>query len=177
VSDLLAPENEAEAERIIRSACAEGARLDICGGDTRRGLGRPRTALRAMSSAQLSGIVFYEPAEMTIRVKAGTTVEVVEATIADRGQILPFEPMDAGPLWGASGGSTIGGMVAANLSGPRRTTAGAVRDGILGLRLVNGLGQAIACGGRVMKNVTGLDLTKLNCGAHGTLGLIAMWRF
>jgi glycolate oxidase FAD binding subunit len=172
LTDMLRPERESEAEKIVRSACADGAKLDIVGGDTRSGLGRPREGKRRLSSAGLTGIVFYAPAEMTICAKAGTTIEAVEEAIADHRQILAFEPMRSAALWGASGKPTIGGVVATNLSGPRRLSAGAVRDNVLGLRLVNGLGQAVHCGGRVMKNVTGLDLTKLNCGAHGTLGFL-----
>ena len=120
----------------------------------------------------MSGIVFYAPAEMTLCAKAGTTIEAIEAAIAEHGQMLPFEPMRPRPLWDCGDEPTLGGMVATNLAGPRRPSAGAVRDGVLGLRLVNGLGETIRCGGRVMKNVTGLDLTKLNCGAHGTLGVL-----
>jgi glycolate oxidase FAD binding subunit len=172
LTDTLTPERESEAEKIVRSACAEGAKLDIVGGDTRRGLGRPREGERRLSSAGLTGIVFYAPAEMTICAKAGTTIEAVDETISEHRQILPFEPMRSAAIWGAPGKPTIGGMVATNLAGPRRFSAGAVRDNVLGLRLVNGLGQAVHCGGRVMKNVTGLDLTKLNCGAHGTLGFL-----
>ena len=142
------------------------------GGDTRSGLGRPRAAGRRLSSAALSGVVFYAPAEMTLCARAGTTIEAIETAIGEHNQILPFEPMRSRKLWASGGEPTLGGMVATNLSGPRRLSAGAVRDCVLGLRLVNGLGQAIQCGGRVMKNVTGLDLTKLNCGAHGTLGFV-----
>ena len=171
MNDVLTPESQEEAEAIVRSACAGGTKLDICGG-TLKGLGRPATAGRRLSSARLSGIVFHAPAEMTLCAKSGTTIEAVEAEIAERRQILPFEPMRSRSLWGVQGDPTIGGMAATNLSGPRRVAAGAVRDSLLGLTLVNGLGQTIRCGGRVMKNVTGLDLTKLNCGAHGTLGFL-----
>jgi glycolate dehydrogenase FAD-binding subunit len=172
MTDILTPESDQEAAKMIRAACADGDRLDIRGGDTRRGLGRPRRAKRQISTAALAGVVFYAPAEMAICVKAGTTIDAVEGLIAEHNQILPFEPMRPEALWGAAGAPTIGGMVAANHAGPRRVSAGGVRDSVLGLRLVNGLGETIRCGGRVMKNVTGLDLTKLNCGAHGTLGLL-----
>jgi glycolate oxidase FAD binding subunit len=120
----------------------------------------------------MSGIIFYAPAEMTLSARAGTTVAAIEAAIAEHGQMLPFEPMRPRALWGSDAEPTLGGMVATNLAGPRRPSVGAVRDGVLGLKLVNGLAQTIRCGGRVMKNVTGLDLTKLNCGAHGTLGVL-----
>ncbi|HZZ59557.1 MAG TPA: FAD-binding protein [Roseiarcus sp.] len=172
MSGVQTPESEAEAAKMIRAACAEGVKLDIHGGDTRSGLGRPRCGRGGISTAALEGVVFYEPAEMTICARAGTTIEAVEAAISQHNQILPFEPMRPEALWTNRGEPTIGGMVATNHSGPRRVSAGAVRDAVLGLRLVNGLGEAIHCGGRVMKNVTGLDLTKLNCGAHGTLGFL-----
>ena len=172
MTEILAPEDEPEAEEAIRSACAKGLKLDIIGGGACAGLGRPGAADLRLSSDGLAGIVFYAPAEMTLCAKAGTTIDAIEAAIAVHGQILPFEPIRPQALWDAPGKPTLGGMVATNLSGPRRLTAGGVRDNVLGLRLVNGLGQAIHCGGRVMKNVTGLDLTKLNCGAHGTLGFL-----
>lgn len=172
MNEVLTPESEREAANLVRASCAAGVKLDIQGGGTRSGFGRRRSAERRLSSAAMTGLVFYEPAEMTICARAGTSLETVEAAIAERRHIFPFEPMHPQALWGAAGEPTIGGMVATNLSGPRRVSAGAVRDGVLGLRLVNGLGEAIGCGGRVMKNVTGLDLTKLNCGAHGTLGFL-----
>jgi glycolate oxidase FAD binding subunit len=172
MNQALAPERESEVVEAIRAARCEGAKLDIVGGGTRAGLGRPREDRRKLSSAAMSGIVFYAPAEMTLCAKAGTTIEAIEAAIADHGQMLPFEPMRPRSLWACGAEPTLGGMVATNLSGPRRPSAGAVRDGVLGLTLVNGLAETIRCGGRVMKNVTGLDLTKLNCGAHGTLGVL-----
>ena len=172
MTDVMRPESEGEAANMIRRACVDGVKLDIRGGDTRGGLGRPRTAKLGLSSSALAGVVFYAPAEMTICARAGTTLSALEAAIAEHNHILPFEPMRPQALWGAPGEPTVGGMVATGHSGPRRVTAGAVRDGVLGLRVINGLGETIRCGGRVMKNVTGLDLTKLNCGAHGTLGFL-----
>jgi glycolate oxidase FAD binding subunit len=169
--ETLAPANEEEAAEIVRAARGRGA-LDIVGGRTRAGLGRPPEGARELSAARISGIVFHEPAEMTLRAKAGTPLPVVEASLQAHGQMLPFEPMDARGLYASTGEPTVGGLVATALSGPRRIASGAVRDSLIGLKMVNGLGQIISTGGRVVKNVTGLDLVKLNCGAHGTLGLI-----
>ena len=172
MNEALAPERESEVIEAVRAARRDGAKLDIVGGGTKASLGRPREDRRKLTSAAMSGIVFYAPAEMTLCAKAGTTIAAIEAAVAEHGQMLPFEPMRPRPLWESGAEPTLGGMVATNLAGPRRPSAGAVRDGVLGLTLVNGLAEPIRCGGRVMKNVTGLDLTKLNCGAHGTLGVL-----
>jgi glycolate oxidase FAD binding subunit len=169
-TDALAPADETEAAEMVRGR-GRGA-LDIVGGGTRLGLGRPPEGAQRLSTARLQGIVFHEPAEMVLRAKAGTTLATIDASLAAHNQILPFEPMDPRTLYGTSGEPTVGGLVATGLSGPRRISAGAVRDSLIGLRLVNGRGQVVFSGGRVMKNVTGLDLCKINCGAHGTLGLI-----
>jgi glycolate oxidase FAD binding subunit len=170
--EALKPEREADVVEAVLAARVTGTKLDIVGGDTKPGLGRPRADGRRLSSAALTGVVFYAPAEMTLCAGAGATIAAIEAAVAEHGQMLPFEPMRPCALWGAGAEPTLGGMVATNLAGPRRPSAGAVRDGVLGLRLVNGRGETIRCGGRVTKNVTGLDLTKLNCGAHGTLGFL-----
>ena len=172
MTELLTAEREADVAEAVLAARIAGTKLDIAGGGTKEGLGRPREGGRRLTTAAMSGIVFYAPAEMTLSARAGATIAAIEAAVAEHGQMLPFEPMRPTALWGSSAESTIGGMVATNLAGPRRPSAGAVRDSVLGLRLVNGFGEPIRCGGRVMKNVTGLDLTKLNCGAHGTLGVI-----
>jgi len=169
---MFAPASEDEAVDIVRAAAARAQKLAIVGGGTRAGLGRPCSHGAALTTTRLDGVVFYEPAEMVIALRSGTPVAAAEALLAQRGQMFPFEPMDHRPLYATSGEPTIGGVVAGNVSGPRRISVGAARDSLIGIRLVNGRGEAIKNGGRVMKNVTGLDLVKLICGAHGTLGLV-----
>jgi glycolate oxidase FAD binding subunit len=168
----LAPSDEAEACALVAETHRRGEPLNIAGGGSRAGLGRPPEGARALSSARLTGIVFHEPAEMILRARAGAPLSVVEAALDAHNQMLPFEPIDHRVLYGGGGEPTIGGLTAVNASGPRRVSAGAARDSLVGLRLINGRGEAIASGGRVMKNVAGLDLVKINCGALGAFGLI-----
>ena len=167
----LTPRDESEACAVVAEARGRGESLDVVGGGSRAGLGRPPEGARRLSSARLDGIVFHEPAEMVLRAKAGTPLATIEAALEAHSQMLPFEPIDHRALYGG-GEPTIGGLAATNASGPRRVSAGAARDSVIGLRLVNGRGEAITTGGRVMKNVAGLDLVKLNCGALGTLGFL-----
>ncbi len=169
---LRRPQNEEELASIVREAEAQSAMLHVQGGGTRAGLGRPVNHGVTISTAGLSGVTLYEPSEMVISALAGTPLRVVEETLAEKGQMLPFEPMDHRAIYGTSGEPTIGGVVAANVSGPRRVVVGACRDHLIGVRFVNGRGEIIRSGGRVMKNVTGLDLVKLQAGAHGSLGIL-----
>ncbi|MWD29176.1 FAD-binding protein, partial [Aquicoccus sp. SCR17] len=165
------PASEAELAEAVRGATGP---LAIRGGGT-RGMavdGEVLETLETLETGGLSGIALYEPGALTLVARAGTPVAEIEATLAAEGQRLAFEPMDHRALMGTKGAATIGGVAAANVSGPRRIQVGAARDFLLGLRLVDGRGEVLKNGGRVMKNVTGYDLVRLMAGAHGTLGVL-----
>ncbi|WP_104204712.1 glycolate oxidase subunit GlcE [Billgrantia saliphila] len=152
------------AERV-RQASADATPLRIAGGDTRGFYGREVEG-SVLSVREHRGITFYDPVELVVSVRAGTPLAELEAALAEHGQMLPFEP----PRYGEA--STVGGMVATGLSGPRRPWAGSVRDFVLGTRVINHEGIEQRFGGEVMKNVAGYDLSRLMVGAQGTLGLI-----
>lgn len=151
-------------ERIAR-AHAQGEPLRIVGGDTKAFYGR-EAAGETVFTGGLTGIVEYEPSELVITAMAGTLLEEIEAALAERGQMLAFEP----PHFGA--GATLGGTIACGFSGPRRPYAGSARDFVLGLRCLNGKGELLRFGGQVMKNVAGYDVSRLACGSLGILGPI-----
>jgi glycolate oxidase FAD binding subunit len=169
---MATPASEQDACEIITEAAARRRPLALSGGATKAEIGRPAQTEATLCSTALAGVTLYEPAELVIAARAGTPLSDVVRTLAERGQQLPFEPMDHRPLLGSTGEPTIGAVAAANISGPRRILAGAARDSLIGVRLVNGRGEAVKSGGRVMKNVTGLDLVKLTAGAWGTLGFL-----
>lgn len=152
------------AERVAQAA-ASRTPLRLCGGGTHSAL-LGRHDGEPVDLRNLQGIVAYEPSELVVTVGAGTPLAQVQAVLAERGQMLPFEPRLAG------GRATVGGAVAAQRGGPRRWTAGSVRDFLLGLRLIDGQGRSLAFGGQVIKNVAGFDVTRLQAGAWGSLGIV-----
>lgn len=162
----MTPKTEEELSQMITGATGP---LCIQGGGTRP-IAKPHGDV--LSTAALSGISLYEPGALTIVAGAGTPIAEIEQTLAAQNQRLAFEPMDHRKLLGTQGEPTLGGMAAANVSGPRRISVGACRDFMLGVRFVDGSGAIVKNGGRVMKNVTGYDLVKLMTGAYGTLGVL-----
>ena len=154
-----------ELAQVVREAAAHGTPLRIVGGGTKDFYGG---ALRGetLSTGAWRGIVEYDPTELVITARAGTPLADIEAALREKGQMLAFEP----PHFGET--STLGGCVAAGLSGPRRASVGAVRDFVLGVRLLDGNGADLRFGGRVMKNVAGYDVSRLMAGSLGTLGVL-----
>ncbi|ESR26375.1 glycolate oxidase subunit GlcE [Lutibaculum baratangense] len=166
------PGDAAEVAAIVREAAAGAQPLEIVGGGTKRGYGRPAQTQASLSTELLTGITLYEPSEMVISARAGTPVAEVEAALEAENQRLVFEPPRLDSLYGSAGEPTVGALAAMNLSGPARVHSGAARDSLIGVAFVNGKGELIRSGGRVMKNVTGYDLAKLQAGALGTLGVL-----
>lgn len=165
--------DEADAVDAICAAYAKGVSCAILGGGSKARLGRHAPQGQAISTRALSEVTLYEPNELVLSAGSGARLSDIEALLDQHGQQLAFEPLDYGPLLGAqAGGATLGGVVAVNASGPRRIKAGAARDHLLGFRCVTGRGELVKSGGRVMKNVTGYDLSKLVCGSYGTLALL-----
>jgi glycolate oxidase FAD binding subunit len=153
------PESVEDLAGIIAEAAASGRKLEIAGGGTKAEIGAPREAER-LDMSGFSGVIDYDPAELVLTAGAGTPLAEIEALVASKGQMLAFEPHGAP-------GSTIGGVVAAGVSGSRRVSRGAVRDHLLGFKAVSGRGEAFVGGSKVVKNVTGYDLPKLACGSWG----------
>jgi glycolate oxidase FAD binding subunit len=168
----LAPPDEVGIAAIVRAASERGEPLAVEGFGGKAGMLRPVQAARTLSTRNLTGITLYSPRELILSARAGTPLAEIEAALAERHQHLIAEPPDLAALLGGVPGQSWGGVVATNLSGPRRIAWGAMRDHVMGIRAVNGRGEVIRSGGRVLKNVTGLDLCKLLTGSHGTLGVL-----
>ena len=149
----------------VRQAAARARPLRIRGGGSKDFYGQ-RLHGELLDVRPIAGVVDYEPSELVVTVRAGTRLRELQALLAERGQCLPFEP----PQFGV--GSTIGGAVAAGLSGPARASVGSLRDYVLGVQIVNGKGELLTFGGQVMKNVAGYDVSRLMAGSLGTLGVI-----
>lgn len=171
MTEIFKPETVQHVVEAATWAGANGSALDIRGHATKRGLGKPVQADATLDLSALSGITLYEPQELVMTARAGTPMTEIEAALKDAKQMLAFEPWQPASLYGTDGG-TIGGVLACNVSGPRRMQAGAARDHMLGFHAVGGGGEIFKSGGRVVKNVTGFDLTKLMAGAMGTLGVL-----
>lgn len=149
----------------VRQAAERARPLRIRGGGSKDFYGQ-RLHGELLDVRPIAGVVDYEPSELVVTVRAGTRLRELQALLAERGQCLPFEP----PQFGV--GSTIGGAVAAGLSGPARASVGSLRDYVLGVQIVNGKGELLTFGGQVMKNVAGYDVSRLMAGSLGTLGVI-----
>src|ERR1700730_5861649 len=169
MTDAIKARDAKDVEQAVQWALAEGKTLELMGAGSKRAIGRPSQTDISLDLCGLSGISLYEPQELVLSAKAATPLAEIEALVASKGQQLAFEPMDCGPILGHSSGATLGGTLAANLSGPRRIKAGAARDHFLGFTAVSGRGETFKSGGRVVKNVTGYDLCKLLAGSWGTL--------
>ena len=174
MNDALKARDAKDVEDAVQWALSEGKTLDVVGRGSKRALGRPDRPDMTLDLSGLSGVTLYEPEELVLSAKAGTPLAEIEALVEQRGQQLEFEPMDYGPILGgpAEAGS-LGGALAANLSGPRRIKSGAARDHFLGFSAVSGRGETFKSGGRVVKNVTGYDLCKVLAGSFGTLAAMS----
>ena len=159
----------AQITERVRTAAADQTPLRIRGGGTKDFHGLALHG-EVLDTRVLRGIVSYEPSELVVTVRAGTPLAELEAALAEQGQCLPFEPPHFAKA--SSDAATVGGMVAAGLSGPARASVGAVRDYLLGVTLLNGKAELLTFGGQVMKNVAGYDVSRLMAGAWGTLGLL-----
>lgn len=163
------PDICAALQEQVKAASEQRTPLEIRGGGSKRFLGRQvdTEGSQTLEVGGHSGICSYEPVELVLTVRAGTPLAEIEAALGENGQMLAFDPPRFSPQ------STIGGTLACNLSGPGRPWHGSVRDHVLGVQLINGRGELLRFGGQVMKNVAGYDVSRLQAGAMGTLGVLS----
>ena len=173
MTDLQRPGADWELQFVIAGCLERRLPVEIVGSGSKRGIGRPVDGAITVTTASLRGISLYEPNELVMSARAGTPLSQIEAELAARGQMLPFEPIDLAPATGGpQGAQTIGAVFATNMSGARRIHAGAARDHLLGIKGVNGRAELFQAGGRVMKNVTGYDVARGLSGSWGTLAVM-----
>jgi glycolate oxidase FAD binding subunit len=174
VVSQMRPIDERELSSLLAEATAAKTPLEVTGAGSKQQIGRPMQTAANISTKALRGIALYEPSEMVMAARSGTPIGQVETALAEKGQMLAFEPLDLGPLTGGEAGQgTIGAAFATNFSGARRVAVGAARDHLLGVRGINGRGEVFKSGGRVMKNVTGYDLCRGLAGSWGTLAVLS----
>ncbi len=169
----ITPRGAEEIRDAVRWALSNGEPLEVVGGGTKRDVGEPRQTAYALDLSADAGILTYEPEELVLTVRPGTTMAELDEALGDAGQMLAFEPPRLGRLLGTGGEPTFGGTFGSNLAGPRRVSAGAVRDHMLGVTAVSGRGEIFKAGGKVVKNVTGYDLARALAGSWGTLAVAA----
>ncbi len=173
MTQMLRPAAEWELQSMIAKLVTNRQTAEVVGNGALRNAGRAVDADVVVTTASLRGLTLYEPTELVMSARSGTPLADIEAELGLRDQMLPFEPIDMGPTTGSPGGAlSIGGVFATNASGARRITGGSARDHLLGLRAVNGRAELFKSGGRVMKNVTGLDVARGLTGSWGTLAII-----
>lgn len=173
MAGTIKPRDAKELRQAVEWALNDSVTLDIRGQGSKLALGNPMRCDQVLDLSGISGVVDYAPEELVVTLRAGTPLSEIEALLAQRNQMLAFEPPDLGPLLGlAAGQGTLVGAVMGNLAGSRRVSAGAARDHLLGFSGVNGRGETFKSGGKVMKNVTGYDLSKLLAGSWGTLAVL-----
>lgn len=173
MTEILRPAVEWELQTILADSAERRRTIELIGAGSKRGVGRPVAADVTISTSSFRGIPLYEPTELVMSARAGTQLSQIEVELAARGQMLAFEPVDlTGAVGNAGSAQTIGSVFAGNLSGPRRISAGAARDHLLGVRGINGRAEAFKSGGRVMKNVTGYDIARGLAGSWGTLAVL-----
>jgi glycolate oxidase FAD binding subunit len=171
--ETLRPESDDALVEALHAALDKGRPLEVTGAATKRGIGRPVEADARLDVSALAGVLLYQPDELVLTARPATPLAEIEALLAKSRQRLAFEPPDLGPLLGgAAGKGTLGGAVACGFGGPRRPFAGSARDHLLGFKAVSGRAERFKSGGRVVKNVTGFDLSKLMAGSFGTLAVL-----
>lgn len=169
---ILRPTDVDDLTALVSQCAADGHHLEARAGGSKRHIGCPGRKRLVADLSSFTGIVDYEPSELVLTVRPATPLVEVEALLAQQGQMLAFEPWDHGAIHGSSGAATIGGVIAAGVAGPRRVSAGGARDHLLGFSAISGRGELFKAGGKVVKNVTGYDVSKLIAGSWGQLAIM-----